>query len=85
MSLSEASPDLDEFLVSIGEAGVRRASIEASERAADTMAIYIALEHAETASHYESMDLGNGGQALGLPAAELRGAIAAFIVQASRL
>jgi hypothetical protein len=85
MSLSEASPDLDEFLVSIGEAGVRRASIEASERAAGNMAIYIAIEHAETTSHYESMDLGNGGQAEGLIAAELRGAIAAFIVQASRL
>jgi rhamnulose-1-phosphate aldolase len=41
MSLPEPYPDLDEFLVAIGEAGQRLAAIEASEGAAGNMSLYI--------------------------------------------
>jgi rhamnulose-1-phosphate aldolase len=41
MSLPEPYPDLDELLVSIGEAGLRVSDIEASEGAAGNISIYI--------------------------------------------
>lgn len=41
MSLDQPYPDLDELLVSIGEAGQRLAGIEASEGAAGNMSIYV--------------------------------------------
>jgi rhamnulose-1-phosphate aldolase len=41
MSLPEPYPDLDEFLVAIGEAGQRLAAMEASEGAAGNMSLYI--------------------------------------------
>ena len=41
MSLPEPYPDLDELLVTIGEAGQRLAGIEASEGAAGNISIYI--------------------------------------------
>src|SRR6266513_511859 len=41
MSLPEPFPDLDELLVSIGEAGLRLSSIEASEGAAGNISMYI--------------------------------------------
>jgi rhamnulose-1-phosphate aldolase len=41
MSLREPYPDLDELLVSIGEAGLRLSSIEASEGAAGNISMYI--------------------------------------------
>jgi rhamnulose-1-phosphate aldolase len=41
MSLPEPYPDLDEVLVSIGEAGMRLSSIEASEGAAGNISVYI--------------------------------------------
>src|SRR5215213_8072461 len=41
MSLDLPYPDLDELLVSIGEAGQRLAGIEASEGAAGNMSIYV--------------------------------------------
>lgn len=41
MALEQPYPDLDELLASIGEAGVRLSSIEASEGAAGNISIYI--------------------------------------------
>ena len=41
MSLPEPYPDLDEFLVTLGEAGQRLAVIDAGEGAAGNMSIYI--------------------------------------------
>jgi rhamnulose-1-phosphate aldolase len=41
MSIPEPFPELDEFLVSIGEAGQRLADIDASEGAAGNISIYI--------------------------------------------
>ena len=41
MSLDQPYPDLDELLISIGEAGQRLAGIEASEGAAGNMSIYV--------------------------------------------
>jgi rhamnulose-1-phosphate aldolase len=41
VSLPEPYPDLDEILVSIGEAGQRLASIEASEGAAGNISVYV--------------------------------------------
>jgi rhamnulose-1-phosphate aldolase len=41
MSIPKPYPDLDEFLVALGEAGQRLAAIEASEGAAGNMSIYI--------------------------------------------
>lgn len=41
MSLPEPYPDLDEVLVSIGEAGARLSGIEASEGAAGNISVYI--------------------------------------------
>src|SRR4051812_45663838 len=41
MSLSEPYPDLDELLVSIGEAGARLSGIEASEGAAGNISLYL--------------------------------------------
>jgi rhamnulose-1-phosphate aldolase len=41
MSLPEPYPDLDEFLVTLGEAGQRLAAIDAGEGAAGNMSIYI--------------------------------------------
>ena len=41
MALPEPYPDLDELLVSIGEAGQRLSSIEASEGAAGNISVMI--------------------------------------------
>ncbi len=42
MSIQEPYPDLDEFLVAIGEAGQRLSEIEASEGAAGNISVYLA-------------------------------------------
>ena len=41
MSLPEPYPDLDELLVSIGEAGLRLSGIEASEGSAGNISMYL--------------------------------------------
>ncbi len=59
MSLPEPYPDLDEFLVAIGEAGQRLAAIEASEGAAGNMSLYIGwpIEVRRVFPLVEAMDL----------------------------